>query len=195
MSELQFYHNPKSRAQIVHWMLEELGEPYQLIAMNYGDALHTPEFLAINPMAKLPAIVHNGHVVTETAAICLYLADAFPEAGLAPPADQRHAYYRWILFAAGPIEQAMMDRHRQLAPDAKEQTMIGYGTWERAISVMASAVPATGYLTGPQFSAADVYFGSQLHWLVQFGMLEDRPAFHGYLQRLRCRPAFQRAMG
>lgn len=195
MADVTLYHNPKSRAQIVKWMLEEIGQPYKTIELGYGEPLHTAEYLAINPMAKVPAIVHDGHVVTEAAAICLYLADVFPQAGLAPPTHQRHAYYRWTLFAAGPVEQAMMDHYRKLVPDAEQQVMLGYGTWERVITGLETAVSASDYIAGDSFSAADVYFGSQLHWCISFGMLEDRPAFSAYLERLRRRPAFQRTMG
>ena len=195
MGEILFYHNPRSRGQIAKWMLEETGCAYTTIELDYGAPMRTEAYLAINPMAKVPAIVHDGRVVTETAAICLYLADTFPDAGLAPPPNQRHAYYRWTLFAAGPVEQAVMDRHRKLAPDAEQQGMIGYGTWERVISAMELAVSASDYVAGDRFSAADVYFGSQLHWCTSFGLLEERPAFSAYLQRLRSRPAFLRAMG
>ncbi|HRE36661.1 MAG TPA: glutathione S-transferase, partial [Sphingopyxis terrae] len=105
--DLIFYTNPMSRGQIVRWMLEEVGAPYQTQILGYDDSMKGADYLAINPMGKVPAIVHRGKVVTECAAICAYLADAFPDAGLAPPLEARADYYRWLFFAAGPLETAV----------------------------------------------------------------------------------------
>ena len=195
MSELIFYYNPRSRAQTVHWMLEEVGQPYETVLLDYGAQMKSADYLAINPMGKVPAIVHHGRVVTEAAAICLYLADAFPQAGLAPPPEHRQAYYRWTLFAAGPVEQAMMDGYRKLVPDEQQQVMVGYGSWDRVISALETAVSATDFVAGDRFSAADVYFGAQLDWCTRFGIMEARAPFTAYLERIRARPAYQRSMG
>lgn len=189
---LVFYTNPQSRGMTVRFMLEELGVPYETVILDYEGAMKTPEYLAINPMGKVPAIVHDGHVVTECAAICAYLADAFPEAGLAPPPGERADYYRWMFFAAGPVEAAIMDRYRKLEPDAEQQRMIGYGTFERAMAAMEAAVSKTEWIAGDRFSAADVYAGSQLDWPMKFGMIEATPALTAYLERLRARPGYVR---
>ncbi|MBC7504499.1 MAG: glutathione S-transferase, partial [Sandarakinorhabdus sp.] len=126
-------------------------------------------------------------------AICAYLADAFPEAGLAPPAGQRADYYRWLFFGAGPVEAANMDKYRKLEPDAEQQRMVGYGTFERTMSALDTAVTRHPWLAGDTFSAADVYAGSQIDWPMQFGMLEPTPALSDYITRLRARPGYVRA--
>ena len=102
MTSLNFYTSPQSRGRIVRWMLEEVGTPYEITVLAPGTSSQDSQYLRINPMGKVPSLVHGETVVTETAAICLYLADVFPDAGLAPNHDQRGAYYRWFLFAAGP---------------------------------------------------------------------------------------------
>jgi glutathione S-transferase len=193
MAELVFYTNPQSRGRTARFMLEELGVPYETVILDYEGAMKTPEYLAINPMGKVPAIRHGDQVVTETAAICAYLADAFPEAGLAPAPDRRGAYYRWLFFGAGPVEAAIMDKYRKLEPSEEEQRMVGYGTFERTIAAMDAAVSASPWLAGEQFSAADVYAGSQIDWPMQFGMLEPTPALTDYITRLRARPGYLRA--
>jgi glutathione S-transferase len=193
MAELVFYTNPQSRGRTARFMLEELGVPYETVILDYEGAMKTPEYLAINPMGKVPAIRHGDQVVTETAAICAYLADAVPEAGLAPPPARRGAYYRWLFFGAGPVEAAIMDKYRKLEPSAEEQRMVGYGTFERTIAAMDAAVSESPWLAGEQFSAADVYAGSQIDWPMQFGMLEPTPALTDYITRLRARPAYVRA--
>src|SRR3569623_1649044 len=105
--DLVFYTNPMSRGRIVRWMLEEVGQPYRTELLEYETGMKAAQYLAINPTGKVPAIVHGGTVVTEGAAICAYLADAFPQAGLAPALDDRGDYYRWLFFAAGPVEAAV----------------------------------------------------------------------------------------
>ena len=174
-------------------MLEELGVPYETVVLDYDGAMKTPEYLAINPMGKVPAIRHGDQVVTETAAICAYLADAFPDAGLAPPQARRGNYYRWLFFAAGPVEAAVMDRFRKFEPDAEQQRMVGYGSFERTIAALDAAVTRNPWLAGAEFSAADVYAGSQIDWPMQFGMLEPTPALADYIARLRARPGYLRA--
>lgn len=191
-SDISFYTNPMSRGQIVRWMLEEVGEPYDIVILDYDTSMKAADYLAINPMGKVPAIVHRGKTVTEAAAICAYLADAFPSAGLAPPTDQRADYYRWLFFAAGPVEAAVTNKALGLAvPEGRERT-IGYGTFERTIDALEQAVTGPGWICGDQFTAADVYVGAQIDWGLSFGTIPSRPGFESYAARLRERPAYKR---
>ena len=192
MTTLTLYTNPMSRGRIARWMLEEIGVPYRTEIVSFAPGRKTPGFLALNPMGKVPTLVHGGRIVTEAAAICAYLADAFPDAGLAPPLPRRGAYYRWLFFGAGPVESAIMDRYRKLVPNEEEQRMVGYGTFERMVAALDRAVSNSPWLAGEAFSAADVYAGSQIDWPMQFGMIEPTPALAEYVQRLRARPAYQR---
>ena len=194
--EILFYHNPKSRGQMTHWMLEEVGAPYKAVILDFAKGEHkSPAFLAVNPMGKVPAIVHRGTVVTETAAIIAYLADAFPERGLSPRADDplRGAYYRWLFFTAGCFEPALLDRMLK-RPPAEPKTAVGYGTYEDVIAVLKKTVSEGPYLLGEKFSAADVYLGAELNWAMIFGapMIKDDSAFEAYVGRLKNRPAFAR---
>ncbi len=191
--DLIFYTNPMSRGQIVRWMLEEVGAPYEPRVLGYGTTMKGADYLAINPMGKVPAVVHDGKVVTECAAICAYLADAFPEAGLAPDAADRADYYRWLFFAAGPVEQAITAKQFGLEPDADQQRMAGFGSLPAALDALESAVTGKAYVAGNRFSAADVYVGSQIDWGLQFGTIASRPAFEAYVAPLRDRPAYKRA--
>ncbi|GGE19679.1 glutathione S-transferase [Polymorphobacter glacialis] len=193
MSDLIFYTNPQSRGRTARFMLEELGVPYETVILGYDGDMKTPEYLAINLMGKVPTIRHGDRIVTEVAAICAYLADAFPEAGLAPAHDDRADYYRWLFFAAGPVESAIMDNYRKLEPDAEQQVMIGYGTFSRTIAALDVAVGKNTWIAGDRFSAADVYAGSQIDWPMKFGMLEPTPGLVAYVERLRARPAYIRA--
>lgn len=187
--DLVFYTNPMSRGRIVRWMLEELGAEYRQVLLDYDTQMKADDYLAINPMGKVPALVHRGHVVTECAAICAYLADAFPEAGLAPELSDRAAYYRWLFFAAGPLEAAVMDRVLKVSVSQEQERMVGYGTYEQTIDAMAAAVSATDYVAGGRFTAADVYVGSHLMWGMEFGSIPKRPEFEAYVARLAKRPA------
>jgi len=177
--ELVLYTNPMSRGRIARWMLEEVGAPYRTEILEYGTTLKAPAYLAINPMGKVPAITHNGVVVTEGAAICAYLADAFPRAGLAPPhgATARAPYYRWLFFAAGPVESAVTNKSLGFEVPAGRETMAGYGSFAQVIDALEGAVSKTDYVAGDAFTAADVYFGSQIGWGMQFNSIEKRPAF------------------
>lgn len=194
-SALVFHTNPRSRGRIVRWMLEEVGQPYRTEILEYDTTMKSPAYLAINPMGKVPAITHRGMVVTEAAAICAYLADAFPEAGLAPPAGdpQRGAYYRWLFFAAGPVEAAVTAKALGLLAPADKARMAGYGSYEQTVDALEGAVAGGPWLLGERFSAADVYVGSQVSWGVQFGTLPGRPAFAAYAARLHAREAYARA--
>ncbi len=193
MAQLTFYTNPMSRGQIARWMLEEVGEPYEQVLLDYGTTMKAPEYLAVNPMGKVPAIRHGDTVVTEAAAICLYLADAFPAAGLLPDAAARGDYYRWTLFAAGPIEAAITNRAMgwQVPPDKK--MMAGYGDYDDAVSALERAVAGKAFVAGDRFSAADVYVGSTVDWGLQFGTLPKAAAFEDYIGPLRERAAYKRA--
>jgi glutathione S-transferase len=190
---LVFYTNPMSRGRIARWMLEETGAPYETRYLRYGPEMSADSYAAINPMRKVPAIVHDGKVVTEGAAICLYLADAFPQADLAPRLDQRADYYRWMLFTAGPWEAATTNRALGVDVPADKSQMAGYGDFERALGVLVSAVPKEGYLLGDKFSALDVYMGAQIGWGVQFGSVPKTPQVEAYLGRIQSRRAFIRA--
>lgn len=191
--DLIFYTNPMSRGQIVRWMLEEVGAPYEARILDYGTTMKGADYLAINPMGKVPAVVHDGKVVTECAAICAYLADAFPEAGLAPDVADRADYYRWLFFAAGPVEQAITAKQFGLEPDADQQRMAGFGSLPAALDALESAVADKAFVAGDRFSAADVYVGSQIDWGLQFGTIASRPAFEAYVAPLRTRAAYKRA--
>jgi len=191
--DLVFYTNPMSRGRIARWMLEEVGQPYRTVILDYATTLKGPEYLAINPMGKIPAITHGDVVVTECAAICAYLADAFPEAGLAPPTSERGDYYRWLFFAAGPIEAAVTARSLGFSPAADQKRMAGFGSLEDAVNALETAVAGKRYIAGDHFSAADVYVGSQIGWGMQFGSMDRRPAFEAYWKGLSERPAAVRA--
>ena len=191
--ELTLFTNPQSRGRIARWMLEEVGAPYRTEVIEYGPPMKSADYLAINPMGKVPAIRHRGTVVTEAAAICAYLADAFPEAGLAPPAGERGAYYRWLLFAAGPVEAATTNRYLGFEVPADREAMVGYGTYERMIDTLEQAVAEHPYIAGERFSAADVYVGSHVGWGMIMGSLEKRAAFTDYWARVSDRDAYRRA--
>jgi glutathione S-transferase len=193
--ELVFYTNPMSRGRIVRWMLEEVGQPYRTQVLEYATTMKSPEYLAINPMGKVPAIKHGDTVVTESGAICAYLADAFPQAGLAPPPGdkQRGPYYRWLFFAAGCVEPAAWLKAMEFEPPAERRRMVGYGSMAEVLNALELAVSRGPYILGDAFSAADVYLGAQIGWGVQFGTLEKRPAFTPYMERIFSRPAALRA--
>ncbi|MFP4138820.1 MAG: HTH domain-containing protein, partial [Halomonas sp.] len=188
-AELTFYTNPLSRGGIVHWMLEELGVNYRTVTLEYGAAMKAPEYLAINPLGKVPAICHGDTVVTEAAAICAYLADAFPAAGLAPPPAARGDYYRWLFLAAGPLESAIALNDLGVTPTPEQAMRLGCGDYWTLVETLATAVSGRPYIAGDAFSAADVYVGSHIGWGMQFGSLPRRPEFEAYWAGLRERPA------
>jgi glutathione S-transferase len=195
VDDLTFYTHPMSRGRIVRWMLEELGEPYRTELLDYGTTMKAPTYLSINPMGKVPAIRHGDTVVTEAAAICAYLADAFPEARLAPPPGDRlrGPYYRWLFFVAGPLEAAAANKIMGFAVPEERERMMGYGRFEHVIDALEAAVSRGEYLVGDRFTAADVYVGSHIDFGMQFGTLEKRPALEQYWRRLSARPAAIRA--
>jgi len=193
--ELIFYTNPRSRGRIVRWMLEEIGQPYRTEVLDYGTTMKAPAYLAINPMGKVPALRHGDMVVTEAAAICAYLADAFPQVGLAPPHGDRlrGPYYRWLFFAAGPVEAAVSNKAFGFVVPPEREGTIGYGSFQRVMDTLEQAVSGGNYLVGDKFTAADVYAGSQIGFGLMFKTFEPRPAFQHYWQRITVRPAYARA--
>lgn len=191
--ELIFYTHPMSRGRIARWMLEETGVSYRTEMLEYGSTMKAEAYLALNPMGKVPAIRHGDVVVTEAAAICAYLADAFPEADLAPPPGERGPYYRWLFFAAGPVEAAVSNRFLGFEVPGDQEAMIGYGTFGAVMDALEGAVAGDGYVAGEHFTAADVYVGSHVGWGLQMGSIEKRPAFCEYWARLADRDAYLRA--
>jgi glutathione S-transferase len=191
--ELFFYTHPQSRGRIVRWMLEEVGQPYRTTILGYGTSMKDGAYRAINPMGKVPAIVYRGVAVTECAAICAYLADAFPDAALAPPLAERGLYYRWLFFAAGPVEAAVTNRALAVQVPPERAAMVGYGSMEAVLDALEQALAGREYIASDRFSAADLYVGAQLIFGLQFGSIEARPAFVAYVDRLKQRPACRRA--
>ena len=193
--DLVFYTHPMSRGRIVRWMLEEVGRPYQTELMDFAGNAKSPEYLAINPMGKVPAIKHGDTVVTECAAICAYLADAFPQAGLAPPhgSKLRGPYYRWLFFGAGPIEQSVAFQAMKIDVPPEQRGTVGFGSHSDVLNALDGALQGREYLAGDSFTAADLYIGSHLGWGMDFGTLEKRPVFEAYVARLQARPAAMRA--
>ncbi|HET7879584.1 MAG TPA: glutathione S-transferase family protein [Acetobacteraceae bacterium] len=193
--ELVFYTNPMSRGRVVRWMLEEVGQPYRTEILEYGTTMKAPAYLAINPMGKVPALRHGDAVVTECAAICAYLADVFPAARLAPPSGDRlrAAYYRWLFFGAGPVEQAWTNQAMGFIVPPDKERMAGYGNFAQTLDVLEQAVSQGPYLVGSAFTAADLYVGSHLGFGMQFGMIDKRPAFERYVGNLMARPAAVKA--
>lgn len=189
--EVIFYTNPQSRGRIVRWVLEEVGAPYRTEILEYEGSMKDPAYLKINPMGKVPAIVHRGQVVTECAAICAYLAEAFPQAGLAPLPEERGSYYRWMFFASGPLESAIIDSKTfGVEPDAEKQRMVGYGSYAAVLDNFSTWFKEHSYASGERFTAADVYVGAQFAWGLQFGTIEKRPEFVDYVKRVTARDTF-----
>src|SRR6202040_3511057 len=174
--DLVFYTNPQSRGRIVRWMLEEVGQPYRTELMDYATTMKAPAYLAVNPMGKVPAIKHGDTVVTEAAAICAYLADAFPQAKLAPPPGDRlrAPYYRWMFFSAGPVEGAASNKVLGFVVPPERERMMGYGNFAKTINTLEAAISSADYLVGNRFSAADLYVGAQIGFGMMFGTLEPR---------------------
>jgi glutathione S-transferase len=195
MNPLVLYTNPQSRGRIAHWMMEEIGQPYETVWLDYGTSMKAADYLAINPMGKVPAIQHGAAMVTEAAAICAYLADCFPEKNLIPPPGHasRAAYYRWLFFAAGPLEAAVTAKALGWQVPEGKGVMAGFGSLGETLAALEQALTPGPYICGEQFTAADVYVGSSLGWGMLFGTIEKRPVFEAYAQRVRARPAAQQA--
>ena len=190
---VKFYTNPMSRGQTVRWMLEEIGEPYETEILDYSSTMKAEPYLSINPMGKVPAIRHNGRVVTEVAAICCYLADAFPAANLAPALPDRADYYRWMFFTSGPIEAAFSNKAAGWEPTPERQAMFGYGTYDRAMATLEANLSSKPYIACDRFTAADLFVGAMVGFMLQFNLLDPRPAFTDYVARVTDRPAYRRA--
>ena len=193
MADLIFYTNPQSRGQTIRWMLEEVGAPYETEILDYGSTMKAEPYLSINPMGKVPAIKHKGKVVTEVAAICCYLADAFPEANLAPPPAERADYYRWIFFTSGPVEAAFSNKAAGWEPTPERQRMFGYGNYELAINNLEKALTGREFIAADFFTAADLFVGANVNFMLAFNLLEPRPAFIDYARRMTDRDAYRRA--
>lgn len=195
MAEYSFFTNPMSRGQIARWALHEVGAGYDQVIVDF--AHKQPALLAVNPMGKVPTLVHHSatgdKVVTECAAICAYLGEAHPEAGLGPSADESAAYYRWLFFASGPVEQAVMVRSMGWTLPAEREGMAGWGNYERTMSALESHFEGNNYVCGSRFTMADVYVGSQVDWGLTFGSIPPNEAFVAYAERLQARDAYKAA--
>ncbi|WP_225205783.1 glutathione S-transferase family protein [Novosphingobium huizhouense] len=197
MASFTFFTNPMSRGQIARWALHEAGVDYETVLVDWQAK---PEaLLAANPMGKVPTIVHHAedgdHVVSEAAAICLYLAEVSPLEALTPRDAERAAYLRWTFFAAGPVEQAITARSLGFEPKGQQQVMAGFGSYERAVDTLAGHFALNEYVCGDRFTMADVYVGSQVDWGLMFKSLPERSEFVAYAERLRARPAYVEAKG
>jgi glutathione S-transferase len=195
MADLLLYHAVPSRSATVRWMLEEVGEPYDIQLLNLAEGeQRKPEYLAVNPQGKVPALRHKGVVVTEVAAICAYLADEFPKARLNVSVGdpRRGVYLQWLFFGPSCIEPAITDRAfpRKEAPRAGA---LGYRDIDQLADIIAKAVAQGPYLLGERFTAADVVIGSGVRWGTMFKLIPERPEFGSYVARLAQRPALQRA--
>ncbi|WP_315759977.1 glutathione S-transferase family protein [Sphingomonas sp. Y38-1Y] len=192
-ADLTLYTNPMSRGQIGRWMVHETGLSHDVVLLDYGTTMKASDYLAINPMGKVPAIVHKGQVVTEAAAICAYLAEVVPERELAPHLGERGDYYRWMFFAAGPLEQAVITRSLGFEVAADKQAMVGFGSYDQTVAALEGWLKTHDYVAARRFTAADVHVGSHVMWGLGFGTLPKLPAFEAYAARLAGRPAAQSA--
>lgn len=191
--DLTLYTHPMSRGRIARWMMEEVGQPYETEILEFASTIKSPEYKRINPMAKVPAIKHGKVIVTEAAAICAYMADAFPEAGLAPDPANRGSYYRWLLFTAGPLEQSCVTTALGFEVPEEQEGLVGYGSHRRMLDTLEGMLSSQEYAAGDRFSAVDVYLAAQLQWNMTMTVIEERPVFVDYSRRMHDRPACARA--
>ncbi|MEZ5744208.1 MAG: glutathione S-transferase family protein [Sphingomonadaceae bacterium] len=195
MAAFTFFTNPMSRGQIARWALHEAGADYEQVLVPWDE--RPAAFLKANPMGKVPTIVHHmasgDKVVTEAAAICAYLAETHPDAGLLPTEDARADYLRWLFFAAGPVESAVVSRSLGFEPEPEQQGMAGWGSFDRTIGVLETHFANGDYVCGDRFTMADVYVGSQLDWGLNFGTIPPREAFVAYAERFQARDAYKAA--
>ena len=191
--DLTLYTHPMSRGRIARWMMEEIGQPYETEILEFASTIKSPEYKRINPMAKVPAIKHGKVIVTEAAAICAYMADAFPEAGLAPDPANRGSYYRWLLFTAGPLEQSCVTTALGFEVPEEQEGLVGYGSHRRMLDTLEGMLSSQEYAAGDRFSAVDVYLAAQLQWNMTMTVIEERPVFVDYSRRMHDRPACARA--
>jgi len=190
---LTLYTHPLSRGRVARWMIEETGLPYEAKVLDYGTTMKAPDYLAVNPMGKVPALKHGDVVVTENAAVCAYLADLVPEKGLAPAAGapERAAYYRWLFFMAGPLEALLTAKE---AGSLGDPVAAGYGTETDVLRTLDEALEGRRHLAGEQFTAADLYMAACLGYYMRIGALAPRPSFTAFVNAHMTRPAAQRAM-
>lgn len=190
---LTFYTNPMSRGQIARWALHEVDAEYDQVLLEYGTSMKDDDYLKINPMGKVPAIVHEGHVITECAGICAYLADMFSDAELAPKAKEHADYYRWLFFTAGPLESAVTNKSLGFEIEAEKEMMAGYGNFDRVIDALDQKLSTDNFICGERFTMADVYIGSQIDWGLQFGTIPVRDSFKAYADCLGNRDTYKAA--
>ena len=195
MAEYTFFTNPMSRGQIARWALHEAGAEYDQVLVDWTDK--PAALLAANPMGKVPTVVHHAvggdRTVTEAAAICAYLADEHPLHELAPRDSERADYYRWMFFAAGPAEQAIVASSMGWAVTPDREPMVGFGSLARVLDTLEGHFDANEWVCGERFTMADVYVGSQVDWGLTFGTIPPRPAFAAYAERLQERDAYKAA--
>lgn len=194
-SSLIFYTNPMSRGRMVRWMLEETGQPYEVELLEYGPAMKSEAYLAINPMGKVPALRHGETVITETVAICTYLADAFPQTELAPPvgAPLRGPYYRWLFFLSSCLEPAMIYRALNVEVPEDKRGMVGFGDLEATVTILEQALAGSDNLVGDRFSTADLLLSSFLGWAMQGKLVTLNDRMFDYVKLHSNRPAALRA--
>lgn len=195
MTTITFFHNPMSRSGIARWALEEAGADYTVVPVAWDDK---PNALwAANPMGKIPTIVHHtpdgDKVVSEAAAVCHYLAEIHPEAGLLPQAGEKADYFRWLFFVAGPLEQAVASKMLGAVPMPEQEGSVGFGSYDRTIDALDAWLGAHEYVCGERFTMADVYVGSHVDWGLGFKTLPERDSFVAYAHRVRARDAYRRA--
>lgn len=194
--KIMFYTHPGSRGRVVRWMLEEIGQPYEAKILEFGAQMKAPEYLAINPMGKVPAIQHGNALVTEVVAICAYLADVFPQAGLTPDANDHKArgdYYRWLFFVAGPFEAAITDKFLEIEIPKEKQGSVGYGNYDQVVKVLEEVLKDKEYIAGNRFTAADLVLSAYLSFHMYTGSIPAKPVFEAYVGRHISRPASVRA--
>jgi len=191
--ELTFYTHPMSRGRIVRWMLEEVGAPYRTEVVAYGAEMKSAPYVRLNPMGKVPTLVHGDAVITEVAAICTYLADAFPDARLGPDVASRADYYRWMFFLAGPFEAALYSLFLERPLPSDKEPMLGYGRLDVTVDTLAWAVSRHEFIAGSRFTAADVLAGAMIGWHLDIGTIDKRPEFVDYAARMRGRAAARKA--
>lgn len=195
MADYTFFTNPMSRGQIARWALHEVDADYEQVLVNWQDKPQA--FLDANPMGKVPTIVHHAdggdRVVTEAAAICLYLAEMHPEASLLPNDAETAPYLRWTFFAAGPLEQAITSSALKFEPTPQQEAMAGWGSFERTMNTLDAFLSTTTWICGERFTMADVYVGSAVDWGLNFGILPPRESFVAYAERIQARPSYKAA--
>jgi glutathione S-transferase len=195
VADYTFFTNPMSRGQIARWALHEAGADYAQIIVDF--ARPNEDLLAANPMGKVPTLIHHAprgdRVVSEAAAICAYLAEMHPDAGLLPQDEEKADYYRWLFFAAGPVEQAVTSRHLGFEPTPAQEGMAGWGSFRRTMDTLERHLDANSYVCGDRFTMADVYVGSAVDWGLNFGTMPPNEAFVGYAERLQAREAYKAA--